>query len=84
MKRMTIEFTDNLLEEIRAMVTISGAHIISEEEASDNPLQCYHYDSKTGFWAAIRKLIASGNKVYAGYNGDTEEYWIKAKKTGDQ
>lgn len=84
MKRIMIEVEDHLVEELRSVITITGGHIIAEEEVSDIPVEHYHYDSKTNFWADIRKLIVKGYKVYAGYNANTEEYWIKAKKTGDQ
>jgi hypothetical protein len=84
MKRIMIEVEDHLVEELRSVITITGGHIIAEEEVSNNPVEHHHYYSKTGFLAAIRKLIVKGYKIYAGYNANTECYWIKAKKTGDQ
>lgn len=84
MIRMLVEMDESLVEELREMVTISGAHVVGEEIVSDEPTIHYTYDNKTECWATIRKLILNGYRINAGYNGHTEEYWIKAKKTGDQ
>jgi len=81
MKRIMIEVDDHLVEELRSVITITGGHIIAEEEVSNNPVEYHHYYSKTGFWAAIRKFIVKGYKIYAGYNANAEAYWIKAKKS---
>lgn len=81
MKRITVEVDDHLVEELRSVITITGGHIIAEEEVSDNPVEYYRCDSKTEFLAAIRKLITKGYKIYAEYDTNTEDYWINAKKS---